>query len=876
MYEYYVLGTYGQSIWATNGDYDYTLGLQESTLEVTGGAPVGSLHQVQFDDSSRSSLAFSRAVNYSVNVLLDYAWTVYDDHDLPVPDNEIRLIHRDGACCEYQTFRLRAHATAWEQPSGAIGLDVTDRVSGDHSFEDGVLVVTQRDRFLVVTGDCDVDGGASVESTAFSGVFVSPVLEPIHDLRTVVTTSIVVHASQSSVYWSSEDDSDEITPQVVDTVYQAFDNQGDMGKAHVYANFSRGVIMDVSERVNLTAVAVPRTFLAPPVLRDGYWEVAIDSQAVGDVMDGSPLLHATLYTQGCAAEPTLLAEASDTLCINLPAPTPVPTPVPTQVPIPQPTPLPTLANMPYTLHSLSADGACEYLHGADVLLGDAWSGDACTSMTFTLSVATRNDVSSTVQTVAQFEGSDSGFDLDEMLEWNVTQGAHLVSFEAIGDGRARVSALSLGEFVAGALQVSVRAKRTGDVNETSLFEEFGVNNTLEVQVPNGVVTHGGLTAVVSRQLDDAMTTVATASSVSPSASITLYGLACSGAWEYGRVSVKQTLLLGDGSSEDGALSYDTLTTEGKVSYEATLWVGTSTPNNAGSPWYFTGKGDADGTPARAGETGLISITFNEGIDVTAVLSSTNIEATSIDATFQAQSSAELDNTGDVSTVSGRFGGALDYVRLRHVEASFTHPALASFTEYVRYNGGSSNYRARWWTPFTNDANWASQTRVLQDQLSIDSNASTFLSPSDGGVGSDVRQWYVGYGNSWRELSVSYSFCSLSVTEHFYVNLAADTTNDDYTIDGNDGLRSGVLAILGTDVYEYVYPSTLTSYSEPSAKLLTTRTRCCQHSLPRTPVDHGHWEASARQTKPRQRQHRHCTAAGVLWRFALMPNKSYTI
>ena len=223
MYEYYVLGTYGQSIWATNGDYDYTLGLQESTLEVTGGAPVGSLHQVQFDDSSRSPLAPSRAVNYSVNVLLDYSWTVYDDHDSPVPDNEIRLIHRDDAdpqCCEYQTFRLRAHATAWDQPSDAIGLDVTDRVSGFHSFADGVLVVTQKDRFLVVTGDCDVDGGAPVESTAFPGVFVSPVLDPIRDLRTVVTTSIVVHATQSphNVYWSSADDSDELTPQVVDTV----------------------------------------------------------------------------------------------------------------------------------------------------------------------------------------------------------------------------------------------------------------------------------------------------------------------------------------------------------------------------------------------------------------------------------------------------------------------------------------------------------------------------------------------------------------------------------------------------------------------------------------------------------------------------------
>ena len=70
MYEYYVLGTYGQSIWATNGDYDNTLGLQESTLDVTGGAPVGSLHQIQFDDSSKSPLAPSRAVNYSVNVLL--------------------------------------------------------------------------------------------------------------------------------------------------------------------------------------------------------------------------------------------------------------------------------------------------------------------------------------------------------------------------------------------------------------------------------------------------------------------------------------------------------------------------------------------------------------------------------------------------------------------------------------------------------------------------------------------------------------------------------------------------------------------------------------------------------------------------------------
>ena len=82
MYEYYVLGTYGQSIWATDGDYDNTLGLQESTLDVTGGAPVGSLHQIQFDDSSRSPLAPSRAVNYSVNVLLGYSWTVYDDHDL--------------------------------------------------------------------------------------------------------------------------------------------------------------------------------------------------------------------------------------------------------------------------------------------------------------------------------------------------------------------------------------------------------------------------------------------------------------------------------------------------------------------------------------------------------------------------------------------------------------------------------------------------------------------------------------------------------------------------------------------------------------------------------------------------------------------------
>ena len=289
-----------------------------------------------------------------MNVLLDYSWTVYDDHDSPVPDNEIRLIHRDDAdpqCCEYQTFRLRAHATAWDQPSDAIGLDVTDRVSGFHSFADGVLVVTQKDRFLVVTGDCDVDGGAPVESTAFPGVFVSPVLDPIRDLRTVVTTSIVVHATQSphNVYWSSADDSDELTPQVVDTVYQAFDNQGDVGKAHVYANFSRGVIMDLSERVNLTAVVVPRTFLAPPVLRDGYWEVAIDSHAVGDVMDGSPLLHAALYSQGCA-EATLLAEVSDTLCINLPAPTPVPTPAPTQQPTPLPTPLPTRANMPYTLH----------------------------------------------------------------------------------------------------------------------------------------------------------------------------------------------------------------------------------------------------------------------------------------------------------------------------------------------------------------------------------------------------------------------------------------------------------------------------------------------------------------------------------------------
>ena len=817
MYEYYVLGTYGQSIWATDGDYDNTLGLQESTLDVTGGAPVGSLHQIQFDDSSRSPLAPSRAVNYSVNVLLGYSWTVYDDHDSPVPDNEIRLIHRDDAdpqCCEYQTFRLRAHATAWDQPSDAIGLDVTDRVSGFHSFADGVLVVTQKDRFLVVTGDCDVDGGAPVESTAFPGVFVSPVLDPIRDLRTVVTTSIIVHATQSphNVYWSSADDSDELTPQVVDTVYQAFDNQGDVGKAHVYANFSRGVIMDLSERVNLTAVVVPRTFLAPPVLRDGYWEVAIDSHAVGDVMDGSPLLHAALYSQGCA-EATLLAEVSDTLCINLPAPTPVPTPAPTQQPTPLPTPLPTRANMPYTLHSLSADGACDYLHGADVLLGDVWAGDACTSMTFTLSVATRNDVSSAVQTVAQFESSDSGFDLDEMLEWNVTQGAHLVSIEAIGDGRARVSALSLGEFLAGALQVSVRAKRTGDVNETLLFDEFGVNNTLEVQVPNGVVTHSGLTADVSRHLDDAASPVATATSASPSASIGLHGLACSGAWEYGRVSVTQTLLRGDGSTVDGALKYETLT----VTHDATLWVDAVAASN--TAWYFTGKGDAGGAAASAGDSGVIDITFNEGISITADLLSTNIEASSIDPTFQEQSEAELDTTGDVSTISGRFGGSLDYVYLKNVQVEFSHPDLPSFSwEYVRKGGHASTSLSRWWTPFNPDTNWQSERRVLQDQLSIDSNASTLLSPSDGGSGSDERRWYVGYGNSWRELSVSYSFCSLSATERFFVNLAADEANDDYTIDETDGLRSDV-GVDDADEWEYEYPSDDHGVrSEPSATL----------------------------------------------------------
>ena len=126
--------------------------------------------------------------------------------------------------------------------------------------------------------------------------------------------------------------------------------------------------------------------------------------------------------------------------------------------------------------------------------------------------------------------------------------------------------------------------------------------------------------------------------------------------------------------------------------------------------------------------------------------------------------------------------------------------------------------SRWWTPFNPDTNWQSERRVLQDQLSIDSNASTLLSPSDGGSGSDERRWYVGYGNSWRELGVSYSFCSLSATERFFVNLAADEANDDYTIDETDGLRSDV-GVDDADEWEYEYPSDDHGVrSEPSATL----------------------------------------------------------
>ena len=116
--------------------------------------------------------------------------------------------------------------------------------------------------------------------------------------------------------------------------------------------------------------------------------------------------------------------------------------------------------------------------------------------------------------------------MTQSLEWSIAAGAELVDLTPLGDGRAMLSALSLAEFSAGAVRVSVRAKRDGDINATRLFAEYNVTNTVGVEIMNGVVTHGGLSVSVSRYIDGAKAAVATASSASPSATVTLYSLAC--------------------------------------------------------------------------------------------------------------------------------------------------------------------------------------------------------------------------------------------------------------------------------------------------------------------------------------------------------------
>ena len=357
-------------------------------------------------------------MSYAVDVLSAWNWTVYDDHDQPVPGNAIRLMP-SSACCEYQTLRLRAHATAWEHGAAAVGLDVTDRVTGT---SDGTVIVTTGQRVATVTGECNVT--ARTESSQFPGVWVDPTVDAISVVRTVVATDVSVFASDPVVGWSSDDD-DEIKPELVDEISQVFDRVDVEGKAYAYASFASGVVMDVTAHVELTALNT--AFLEAPTRVDGHWRIALRDDAFGDATDGSPMLHAVLRPQCASSE--VLAEANDTLCINLPAPTPAPTPVPVPAPTLVPSPAPTNPNVPYELNSLQVETTCTYLHAADVKLSDAWTGVGtnCTSVRLQLYIGTRNDRASSVQTVGAFEASTSGFDLDGMLEWNVTSGAHLVS-----------------------------------------------------------------------------------------------------------------------------------------------------------------------------------------------------------------------------------------------------------------------------------------------------------------------------------------------------------------------------------------------------------------------------------------------------------------